>query len=82
MNIKQQFKSINAELVELDRECDYILSLKYLRDQADSNEHDFQSWTEDQGIIHLGHGIYEYKEGEYTLTQLRSIYELDKALSY
>lgn len=43
-------------------------------------EENFQTWCENNGVIHLGDYLYEYKEGEYTLNQLRSIYQLEKSI--
>ena len=44
------------------------------------NEEKFQTWLEDNAVVHLGNYLYEYKDGEYTLNQLRSIYELEKSI--
>lgn len=46
-----------------------------------NNEENFQTWCEDNGVIHLGDYLYLYKEGEYTLNQLRSIYQLEKSMT-
>lgn len=44
------------------------------------NEQNFQTWCENNGVIHLGDYLYLYKDGEYTLNQLRSIYQLEKSI--
>lgn len=45
-----------------------------------NNEENFQTWLEDNAVVHLGDYLYEYKDGEYTLNQLRSIYQLEKSI--
>jgi hypothetical protein len=45
-----------------------------------NNDEQFQTWLEDNSVVHLGNYLYLYKDGEYTLNQLRSIYELEKSI--
>lgn len=44
------------------------------------DDENFQTWLEDNGVIHLGDKLYLYKDGEYTLNQLRSIYSLKESI--
>jgi hypothetical protein len=45
-----------------------------------NDEKKFQTWLEDNAVVHLGDYLYLFKEGEYTLNQLRSIYKLEKSI--
>lgn len=45
-----------------------------------NEEEKFQTWLENNSVVHLGNYLYLYKDGEYTLNQLRSIYKLEKSM--